>query len=59
MAFAGSKYEVRIDGKWIAILPGQLRDPNGGFNPTGQAVVWYASGEWGVRVYCFTPGQFY
>ena len=56
---AGDKYEARIDGRWIAILPGQLRDPKGGFNPTGQAVVWYMSGEWGVRIYCFAPGQFY
>ncbi len=55
----GEKYEVRINGKWIEILPGQLRDPSGGFNPTGQAVVWYVSGEWGVRIYCFAPGQFY
>lgn len=52
-------YEVFIQGEWMGVGPSQLRDPAGGPNPTGQAVVWYTVGRYGVRIYCFAPGRFY
>lgn len=52
----GAHYEVRIDDAWITIADSQLRDPNGGPNPVGKAVVWFTANEHGLRVYCFAPG---
>lgn len=53
----GSKYEVKIEGKWYPISPDALRDPKGGPNPTGQAIVWYLpSPKVGFYIYCFAPG---
>lgn len=52
-------YEVRIQGAWHPITPGALRDPKGGANPTGYAVIWYLADENGLRIYCFAPGQLY
>ncbi len=52
-------YEVRILGEWLGVGPSQLRDPAGGPNPTGHAVVWYTANEYGIRIFCFAPGQFY
>jgi hypothetical protein len=53
---AGDHYEVRIDGQWHPIPPDALRDPHGGPNPTGAAIVWYRESGTDVRIFCFTPG---
>src|ERR1700742_5103664 len=37
---SGGRYEVRIDQTWYDVPPTSLRDPSGGPNPTGQAIVW-------------------
>jgi hypothetical protein len=53
----GKHYEVRIHGRWITITDDQLRDTNGGPNPTGAAIVWFTvNDEYGIQVYCFAPG---
>lgn len=52
----GASYEVRIDGRWYPIPSDALRDPRGGPNPTGKAIVWYTENEFGVLIYCFAPG---
>lgn len=49
-------YEVLIGGRWYRVPPGALRDPKGGPNPTGHAIVWYAAGAYGVHIFCFAPG---
>jgi hypothetical protein len=51
----GSFYEVYIQGEWHRIQPTQLRDPAGGPNPTGHAVVWYTVRD-RLIIYCFAPG---
>jgi hypothetical protein len=51
----GGFYEVYILGEWRQIQPSQLRDPAGGPNPTGRAIVWYTVRE-RVIIYCFAPG---
>ena len=54
-----STYEVRINGEWITIPEKAKRDPNGGPNPTGHAVVWYTiEGTSTGRpfIFCFAPG---
>ncbi len=53
---AGSGYEVRINGAWIRVPPGAQRDPAGGPNPTGHAIVWYRQYGEHLTVYCFAPG---
>src|SRR5690348_12379793 len=37
---AGGNYEVRIGRAWYRVPPTSVRDPAGGPNPTGRAVVW-------------------
>lgn len=49
-------YWARINGAIQQIPDSALRDPKGGPNPTGHAIVWFTQGDWGVRVYCFAPG---
>ena len=51
-----SAYEVRINGDWLTIPLDAMRDPKGGPNPTGHAIVWYTVNEYGIRIYCFAPG---
>jgi len=53
---AGDHYEVRIDGAWRPVPPDALRDPHGGPNPTGAAIVWYRESLGDVRIFCFAPG---
>ena len=53
----GRRYEVRIHGEWIAVPYWSARDPRGGANPTGKAVVWITQGEDWVQVVCFAPGS--
>jgi hypothetical protein len=53
---AGDHYEVRIDGTWHPIPPNTLRDPHGGPNPTGAAIVWYLRVGDDLRIFCFAPG---
>lgn len=54
---SGAAYEVLIKGHWTEIPSWALRDPAGGPNPTGKAIVWYTDNEFGVRIYCFAPGS--
>lgn len=49
-------YRVRIGGAWVDVPQSAMRDPKGGPNPTGHAIVWYTQGSWGLHVYCFSPG---
>lgn len=52
----GKGYQVHIEGEWLAIPDTALRDPRGGPNPTGKAIVWYTTGVYGTHIYCFAPG---
>jgi hypothetical protein len=52
-------YEVRINKAWKPVPSDAMRDPKGGPNETGKAVVWYTSGLDGPRIYCFCPGTLY
>ncbi len=52
-------FEVLISGHWWPVEADKLRDPNGGPNPTGKAIVWYTTGESGLNIYCFAPGTLY
>ncbi len=56
---AGDHYEVRIDDKWHPVPADALRDPLGGPNPTGAAIVWYRGFGVDLHIYCFTPGYEY
>jgi len=53
---AGDHYEVRIDDQWHAVPADALRDPHGGPNPTGGAIVWYRGFGADMHIYCFAPG---
>jgi hypothetical protein len=53
---AGDHYEVRIKGEWHPIPKDALRDPHGGPNPTGSAIVWYRGEGEDLRIFCFAPG---
>lgn len=48
-------YRVRINGVWFDIEDRQMLRPDGGPNPTGQAILWYQPVEFGVSIRCFTP----
>jgi hypothetical protein len=52
----GERYSVRIGGQWLSIPNSKLRDPAGGPNPTGHAVVWWRDFGTGPTVFCFAPG---
>jgi hypothetical protein len=52
----GDHYEVRIGGQWHPIPSEALRDPLGGPNPTGAAIVWYRGEGADLRIFCFAPG---
>ena len=52
----GTNYRVRINGAWQLVPDTAMRDPHGGPNPTGKAVVWYTIGDYGLHIYCFSPG---
>jgi hypothetical protein len=49
-------YEVRLAGAWFVVPARALRDPRGGPNVIGRAVVWYVITEAGVHIMCFAPG---
>ena len=49
-------YEVRLAGAWFVVPARALRDPDGGPNLIGRAVVWYVITEAGVQIMCFAPG---
>jgi hypothetical protein len=49
-------YEVRLAGTWFVVPAHALRDPRGGPNMIGRAVVWYVIMEAGVQIMCFAPG---
>ena len=48
-------YRVRIRGVWFDIEDIQTLRPDGGSNPTGQAILWYQLTEFGYSIRCFTP----
>ena len=52
----GDHYEVRIGGQWHPIPADAIRDPHGGPNPTGAAIVWYRGSGEDLRIFCFAPG---
>jgi len=54
-------YKVKIGGEWHDVPEGALRDPKGGKNPTGNAIVWYGGGTGGeeIVIWCFAPGFTY
>src|SRR6185437_5083490 len=54
---SGGHYEVRIDQVWYGVPAASLRDPSGGPNPTGQAVVWWSRFGDEVIIHCFAPGN--
>jgi hypothetical protein len=49
-------YQVSIGGAWIQVPDYALRDPKGGPNPTGKAIVWYTVWDGHPHIYCFAPG---
>ena len=51
----GIGYAVRISGAWWPVPSDALRDPKGGPNPTGHAIVWFVNAEV-PHIYCFAPG---
>ena len=57
----GAGYEVRIAGVWFPVAESAMRDPSGGENPTGHAIVWYTIPPRGgaPTIYCFAPGTLY
>ncbi len=52
-------YRVRIGDRWVPVPPDRVRDPAGGPNPTGNAIVWYGESGGAVTIYCFSPGWVY
>ena len=55
-------FEVRIAGVWQPIPNDTLRDPKGGPNPTGRAVIWFTKPNDRspvYHIYCFAPGTLY
>lgn len=54
---SGTHYEVLIDQIWYRVPATSLRDPSGGPNPTGQAVVWWSRVGDEMVIHCFAPGN--
>lgn len=52
----GGVYQVKIGNGWVNVPDKARRDPAGGPNPTGHAIVWYNVTPWGIEIYCFAPG---
>jgi hypothetical protein len=48
-------YDVRIEGAWMPVPEDAIRDPAGGPNDTGHAIVWRT----GQQIICFAPGTLY
>jgi hypothetical protein len=48
-------YRVRIKDIWFDVEDTQILRPDGGPNPTGQAILWYQTTEFGFSIRCFTP----
>jgi hypothetical protein len=48
-------YRVRIRGIWFDVEDSQTLRPDGGSNPTGNAILWYNLTEFGFHIRCFTP----
>jgi hypothetical protein len=49
-------YDVWIAGLWRQVPSSALRDPSGGPNPTGRAVVWWTLAGSEIVILCFAPG---
>jgi len=54
---SGDHYEVWIDHVWHAVPTAALRDPRGGPNPTGHAIVWWSKVGREMVIHCFGPGS--
>jgi len=54
---SGDHYEVWIDHAWHAVPATALRDPLGGPNPTGHAIVWWSKVGTEIVIHCFGPGS--
>ena len=54
---SGANYEVRIEHRWRNVPPTALRDPSGGPNITGHAVVWWKQVGNETVILCFAPGS--
>ena len=52
-------FRVKVDGVWYVVPAAAARDPSGGPNPTGQAIVWWNPTPDGIYIYCFAPGVLY
>jgi hypothetical protein len=50
-------YEVWINRTWRPVPATALRDPVGGANPTGHAVVWWTRAGNETVILCFAPGS--
>jgi hypothetical protein len=54
---SGDHYEVWINNIWLSVPPTSLRDPLGGPNLTGHAVVWWTQVGHETVILCFAPGN--
>jgi hypothetical protein len=54
---SGDYYEVWIDHAWRVVPETAVRDPRGGPNPTGHAVVWWTKVGTEIMIHCFGPGN--
>jgi hypothetical protein len=54
---SSGRYEVWINRAWHTVPATALRDPLGGPNPTGRAVVWWSQVGDEIVIHCFAPGN--
>jgi hypothetical protein len=54
---SGDHYEVWINHVWHIVPATALRDPLGGPNPTGHAIVWWSKVGSEIVIHCFGPGS--
>ena len=52
---ATSNYSVQLKGIWFDVEDRQMLRPDGGPNPTGKAIAWYNTTEFGFNIRCFIP----
>jgi hypothetical protein len=56
-SLADGHYEVWINRAWHTVPATALRDPHGGPNPTGRAIVWWSQVGDEIVIRCFAPGS--
>jgi hypothetical protein len=54
---SGGRYEVWLRNKWRLVPSWSPRNPEGGPNSTGHAVVWWTRFEREIIILCFAPGS--